>query len=262
MINMIKDKFNMFFKNEGFSIVEISVVLIILGILFTGVSAGFHLIERSRLQSIQQEFEDLKQSVSVFKLTYNGLPGDLPVVSGIFSSSIVSDCGFGNGDGVIGETTNTDQGKLESMCAWAYLADAKLLSGHLSQKYPGTFTGTGTPVPKVDVPGSKFNGAGFFFGERLGYTFLEFGSGKANSAFPSPALNSKQASSIAQKVGAYTNSSSMDTSGDIFAINGITSITAGTITHDTAMCVDTTNWTYMNINDLSKVGCILTTVIQ
>jgi prepilin-type N-terminal cleavage/methylation domain-containing protein len=61
----------------GFTIIEISIVIIVLGFLVGGVLVGSELIKQSELSSIATEYNLYSQAVNTFELKYNGLPGDL-----------------------------------------------------------------------------------------------------------------------------------------------------------------------------------------
>ena len=256
---------NLLSSNKGFSIIEITIILIILGVLISGSSAGFYLVQRSKLQNIVTEFANIKQSVNAFNMTYHGLPGDLIDVKDRFSAAIVSTCGHGNGNGLIEDEKTTDTSSnaatdvFENTCAWAYLEDAQTLSGHLSQKYPGTFKGAGPLTLKGDIPESKFSGSGFFFGARQGYNVVEFGTVVGSTTVPGGALTSKQASSIVTKTASYNTPSTLDTSGSIMAMNSIT-ISSGSITEGTD-CV-ASDGSFENLLDETKVGCMLSSIIR
>ena len=63
-------------KNSGFTLVELSIVLVIIGLLVGGILAGADLIRIARLNSIREEVEKFKMATNVFYGKYNCLPGD------------------------------------------------------------------------------------------------------------------------------------------------------------------------------------------
>lgn len=81
---------------RAFSLVELSVVLIILGLVTGGILAGQSLIRSAELQSTITQITDLKQAVGVFRDKYGDLPGDLPNAASIWSTAV-----NGNGNTLI-----------------------------------------------------------------------------------------------------------------------------------------------------------------
>ena len=52
---------------KGFSLVELSIVLIIIGLLIAGVSSGSKLIKQARINSLINELNELKNSFNILK---------------------------------------------------------------------------------------------------------------------------------------------------------------------------------------------------
>lgn len=50
---------------KGFSLVELSIVLIIIGLLIAGVSSGSKLIKQARINSLINELNELKNSFNI-----------------------------------------------------------------------------------------------------------------------------------------------------------------------------------------------------
>ena len=62
---------------QGFTLVELSIVIIIIGFLIAGISAGTSLIRQAGLSSVITDLTNYKMAVNMFKDKYGGLPGDL-----------------------------------------------------------------------------------------------------------------------------------------------------------------------------------------
>jgi len=93
-------------KRGGFTLIELSIVLVIIGLLVSGVLVGRDLIAAAELRSQISQIEGYNTAVRTFQLKYGGLPGDL-------SADKVDAFGFtatpyrngtkgeGDGDGII-----------------------------------------------------------------------------------------------------------------------------------------------------------------
>jgi prepilin-type N-terminal cleavage/methylation domain-containing protein len=63
-------------KQAGFTLVEIAIVLVIVGLLLAGVLKGQELIENSRISSIAKDMDAMTAAVASYRERYRGLPGD------------------------------------------------------------------------------------------------------------------------------------------------------------------------------------------
>lgn len=61
----------------AFSLIELSIVLIIIGLLVAGVTGGASLIESARVQATINQFNNFKTSMLAFRAARDGLPGDV-----------------------------------------------------------------------------------------------------------------------------------------------------------------------------------------
>jgi prepilin-type N-terminal cleavage/methylation domain-containing protein len=84
-------------NNKGFTLVEISMVLVIIGIILTGILKGSSIIRTVQVNDAVTIVEDIRSATAIFKDRYHYLPGDLPFTVG----EIPNVTAGGNGNGAI-----------------------------------------------------------------------------------------------------------------------------------------------------------------
>lgn len=80
----------------GFTLLEISIVLVIIALIVGGVLVGQDLLESSKFRRLQSDVKQLESQMYVFKNRYNSLPGDLSNAVGVLGST--TENGDGSGD--------------------------------------------------------------------------------------------------------------------------------------------------------------------
>ncbi len=149
---------------KGFSLIELSIVLVILGLLVGGILAGRSLIHAGELRSAMAESTRYKTAVYAFQDKYFGLPGDIPNATLIWGKDTTSTAPCagssgnaatpgtcnGNDDGLIG---NGSASGAEGVRAWQQLSLAGLIEGQFTGYYD-----TGSKLTRgLNVPASKLN---------------------------------------------------------------------------------------------------------
>ncbi|MBT4878200.1 MAG: prepilin-type N-terminal cleavage/methylation domain-containing protein [Alphaproteobacteria bacterium] len=114
---------------KGFSLVELSIVLIIIGLLIAGVSSGSKLIKQARINSLINELNELKNSFNIFEQIYDQLPGDINNAYDFFGS--VDSCTNTSGgyNSCNGDGDYEIEWSYESYRSNQHLALAGLISG-------------------------------------------------------------------------------------------------------------------------------------
>src|SRR4051812_29331815 len=84
---------------QGFTLVELSIVLVIIGLIVGAILVGRDLIHASELRSQISQIEKFDTAVHAFQLKYGGIPGDLPAASASAFGFAARSGAVGHGDG-------------------------------------------------------------------------------------------------------------------------------------------------------------------
>jgi prepilin-type N-terminal cleavage/methylation domain-containing protein len=196
---------------SGFTLIELSVVIVILGLLVGGILGGQSLIQAQRVRNVLTDAKTYALAMQQFKDKYGYLPGDFPTATSVWGSSstycsgannLTSGTCNGNGDGTIalGLTANTSA---EMFQAWKQMALAGLIQGNftgVSGAGAGVDSRPGTNVPLGPIAQSGFTlgSYGTFSGDTNRYdgnydNVIHFGLAQTNFESYGAALLPKEA---------------------------------------------------------------------
>ena len=154
-------------SSDGFTLLELSIVLVIIGLIIGGITVGADMIRSAELNSIVSDYHKYKVAVNSYKLKYNALPGDhknataywgaahaTPATCYTTASTGTETCD-GNGDGMI-NSADGGTNLSERYRMWQHLANAEILSG----QFTGVAGAAGTYDSDVgiNVPEHRMNG--------------------------------------------------------------------------------------------------------
>jgi len=113
-------------QQRGFTLVEIAIVLVIIGLLLGGILKGQEMITQAKIKNVMADMTGISAAMYGYQDRYRALPGDDKNATRWSTAPAAVP---GNGDGVINgkylSTTATD----ESMAFWDHLRKAGFVSG-------------------------------------------------------------------------------------------------------------------------------------
>lgn len=116
-------------RQSGFTLIEIAIVLVIIGLLLGGILKGQELINSARVKNLSTDFRNIPLFIYGFQDKFKALPGDDPAASthmtGATNASTPGTLGNGVIEGAWNSTTATD----ESYLFWQHIRLAGLAPG-------------------------------------------------------------------------------------------------------------------------------------
>jgi len=161
----------LFDPRDGFTLIELSIVLVIIGLVVGGVLVGRDLIKAAEVRATVSQIEKLRTAMNTFYGKYGYLPGDIPnpYASQFGFAARGSLGGQGDGNGVIIGDANNDGPVAHVQCAgetpmvWVDLSTAKLIDGNFNSasetaSNPTAVTGAGFDMwfPQAKLGGGNY----------------------------------------------------------------------------------------------------------
>jgi len=109
-------------KQKGFTLVEIAIVLVIIGLLLGGILKGQEMITQAKIKNVIADMSGVSAAMYGYQDRYKALPGDDKAATRWTGATA------GNGDGLIGGTYLAG-GAAESAHFWSHLRSAGFVSG-------------------------------------------------------------------------------------------------------------------------------------
>ena len=135
-----------------FTLVELAIVMIIIGLLIAGVLKGQALIQNARVTSTVAQLKAIDAAVSTFKDTYASLPGDMTTPATRLPNCALACSGAGGtGDGKLGNAPGVNPIGTDSEGFFPMLGAANLLTGLQTAAIGSTVINANYPAAKIDT---------------------------------------------------------------------------------------------------------------
>ena len=159
-------------RQSGFTLVEIAIVLVIVGLLLAGIIQGSALINSGTAKNLANELKTIPVYVYQYQDKFRALPGDdASANSHVNGTNATAGGTIGNGriDGAWDSATNTE----ESFLFWEHIRKAGLAAGptgigdagYAPRNVAGGRIGISSAVPIVSMTGSYFVCSGAVLGK-------------------------------------------------------------------------------------------------
>lgn len=125
-------------KQSGFTLVEIAIVLVIIGLLLGGVLKGQELINSAKVKNFAQDFRNIPLFIYGYQDKYKALPGDHAAVATAITGATAASPTTSLGNGVINGTWNSTTVTDESVLFWQHVRLAGLAAGPTAAPTSGT----------------------------------------------------------------------------------------------------------------------------
>ncbi|HYT48689.1 MAG TPA: prepilin-type N-terminal cleavage/methylation domain-containing protein [Burkholderiales bacterium] len=123
-------------KTQGFTLVEIAIVLVIIGLLLGGILKGQEMITQAKIKNVIADFSGISAAYHGYVDRYKKIPGDDPCAGGAVT---LGNCGTttgrwtgataGDGNGQVAGAYNSTTATDESRLWWDHLRRAGFVSG-------------------------------------------------------------------------------------------------------------------------------------
>ncbi len=144
---------------RGFTLIEIAIVMVVIGLIAGGVLLGQSLIRAAQLRAVGAEYERYTRAIGTFHDQYIAWPGDMSNAMSFWGTAVAN----GNGNGKIEEATAPlpAAGAVgETYQFWVHLASAGLVDGNYTGKVAGNTNKTDSRFG-INVPKSRLKNAGW-----------------------------------------------------------------------------------------------------
>ena len=150
--------------SSGFTLIEIAIVLVIIGLLLGGILKGQTLINSAKVRNLAQQNASIQAAYFAFTDRYQAIPGDFPLIQA--AAAIGETIQLPTASSTTAGNGKVDNTLEEAAAVWQHLVQAGFLSGSVrpATAVPGSETDYALHAPK-----NAFNGS-MILSHNRGYT--------------------------------------------------------------------------------------------
>jgi len=115
-------------RQKGFTLVEIAIVLVIIGLLLGGILKGQEMITQAKIKNVIADFSGISAAYHGYQDRYRTIPGDDPNATRWTGASA------GNGNGIVQGAYNSTTATDESRLWWDHLRRSGFVAGNGTQQ--------------------------------------------------------------------------------------------------------------------------------
>jgi len=120
-------------KQSGFTLIELAIVLVIIGLLLGGVLKGQELINSAKVKNMAADFKNIQVYIYGYQDKYKAIPGDDSAAASRNTGAVTATTPTsGQGNGVIQGNWNSTTATDESALFWQHVRLAGLATGPTS----------------------------------------------------------------------------------------------------------------------------------
>ncbi|AEH45744.1 methylation site [Thermodesulfatator indicus DSM 15286] len=108
-------------NKKGFTLVELAIVLVIIGIILGGILKGQEIIKNAKIKRLYNDYKGIVAAIYTYQDRYHSLPGDDPQATTHLGTCTTHN---GDGDGLMYDETATD-----GSYVWEHLRCAGIIPG-------------------------------------------------------------------------------------------------------------------------------------
>ena len=144
-------------RKRGFTLVELAIVLVIIGLILGAILKGQELINNAKMKRLYNQYREVLAAIYTYYDRYGAFPGDDPYANTRWNTT------QGNGNGLIESfNINCVSGSGGESCyLWHHLRLANILTGPLDNSAPKNPYGGSVGVGYTNIPGLYANWIGF-----------------------------------------------------------------------------------------------------
>ncbi len=111
----------------GFTLVELSIVLVIIGLIIGGVLSGRQIMKNAQITNAVNSIQAYQAQFQTYVQNYSVMPGDDVNATGRFTNSSVANIKNGDGSGILEGTFNSTLATDDTYLVWIHLRAAGLV---------------------------------------------------------------------------------------------------------------------------------------